>query len=151
MKAAHACLLDCVERGVPAGYFYLGVMAIEGIYPSERDVDLGMDYLIQGAAHNNAYCYYYLSMLYHEGKLIEKDLKLAFLYLKRAAEEGFVFMQHNLGMMYYEGKLCKKNDKLALAWLRESARNGYTPSYMLAGDILYEGNIHGLPADRAVE
>ena len=57
---------------MPAGYFYLGVMAIEGIYP-KKNVELGLDYLIRGAAKNNAYCYYYLSMLYNEGKLIEKD------------------------------------------------------------------------------
>ena len=81
---------------MPSGYFLLGVLAIEGIYP-EKNVELGIDYLTLGAAKNNAYCYYYLAMLYHEGKLVEKDPQLEFLYLKRAAEEGFLFMQHKLG------------------------------------------------------
>ena len=58
----------------------------------KREVELGIDYLVQGAAMNNAYCFYYLAMLYSEGKHIEKNQKLEFLYLKRAAEEGFVQM-----------------------------------------------------------
>ena len=56
---------------------------------------------MKGAAKNNAYCLYYLSMLYNEGILVEKNPRLEFVYLKRAAEEGFVQMQHNLGIVYY--------------------------------------------------
>ena len=101
---------------------------------------------------NNAYCFYYLAMLYNEGKHVEKNPKLEFLYLKRAAEEGFVQMQHNLGMVYHEGRLVRKNDRLALAWFREATRNGYLASYANAGDILYEGNeVNKLPDDRAVK
>ncbi len=66
-------------------------MAIEDSYP-EKNTELGIEYLIRGAAYNNAYCFYYLSMLHNEGILVEKDPKLEFLYLKRAAEEGFVQM-----------------------------------------------------------
>ena len=64
-------------------------MALEGIH-LKQDADLGIEYLIRGAAYNNAYCFYYLSMLYNEGTYVEKNPKLEFLYLKRAAEEGFV-------------------------------------------------------------
>jgi TPR repeat protein len=113
-------------------------MNLEGVV-AKKDVDGGVENFIKGAAKNNAYCYYYLSMLHHEGQLIQRNPKLEFLYLKRAAKEGYVHMQHLLGIAYYEGRLVKKNDKLALAWLRESARNGYKPSYQLAGDILFHG------------
>lgn len=89
MKQAYDFLVQSIKAGVHSGYFFLGVMALEGIH-LKQDPDLGIEYLIRGAAYNNAYCFYYLSMLYNEGVYVEKNAKLEFLYLKRAAEEGFV-------------------------------------------------------------
>mmetsp|Transcript_4771 Transcript_4771/g.7202 ORF Transcript_4771/g.7202 Transcript_4771/m.7202 type:complete len:193 (-) Transcript_4771:33-611(-) len=148
-ETAHRYLEEAVKRGVHSANFLLGMMYLEGILVTQ-DIERGIEHLISGAAYNNAYCYYYLSMLYHEGEHVPKNPRLEFLYLKRSAEEGFVQMQHNLGINYYKGDLTRKNDRLALAWLRESCRNGYMPSYYLAGEILYHGNPGGLPEDRAV-
>ena len=118
----------------------------------QKNPQVGIEYLIKGAAHNNAYCYYYLAMIYNEGVIVPKNQRLEFLYLKRAAEEGFVEMQHNLGLAYINGFITKRNDVLALAWLREAARNGYYPSYGVAGDILYEGTPPGLlPKEQEVQ
>jgi len=64
-------------------------MAIEGIIV-EKDINAGIEFLIKGASKNNAYCYFYLSMLHDEGIIVEKNPRLQFTYLKRAAEEGFV-------------------------------------------------------------
>ena len=143
-------LESAVRKGVSSGYFFLGILALEGIWV-HKDVETGLRLLYKGASKNNAYCYFYLSMLHHEGIVVEKSPLLEFTYLKRAAEEGFVQMQHNLGIAYFEGRLTRKNDRLALAWLREAARNGYAPSYQLAGDILFQGTRPGsLPPERSV-
>ena len=91
LQQAHDYLVESVKKGVHSAYFFLGVMAMEGIY-LKKDPELGIEYLVKGAAQNNAYCFYYLSMLYNEGVYVEKNPRLEFLYLKRAAEEGFVQM-----------------------------------------------------------
>lgn len=80
-----------MKKGVNSAFFFLGIMAIEGIMV-EKDVDLGIELLVKGAAKNNAYCFYYLSMLHNEGILVEKNPRLEFIYLRRSAEEGFVQM-----------------------------------------------------------
>lgn len=64
-------------------------MHIEGIY-AVKNIEKGIEYLNRGAAMHNAYCFFYLSMIYHEGIHVEKDPVLEFHYLKRGAEEGFV-------------------------------------------------------------
>jgi TPR repeat protein len=93
MKLAYSQLAKAASEKIYSAYFLLGLMHIEGIY-AVKSVEKGINYLERGAAMNNAYCFYYLSMLYNEGQLVEKNPTLEFLYLKRAAEEGFVQMQH---------------------------------------------------------
>ncbi len=102
----------------------------------KKDTDMAVELYIKGAAKNNAYCYFELSRLYHEGEVVEKDKGLEFLYLKRAAEEGFVIAQHMLGIAYCKGELVKIDHKLGLAWFREACRNGHIESYLNAGDLL---------------
>lgn len=82
--------------------FYLGMIHLEGRFVP-RDAQLAFNYFVEGAARNNAYCYYELSRIYsnEEGVLAEiPDEKpsesLYFLYLKRSAQEGFVHAQHML-------------------------------------------------------
>lgn len=126
-------------------------MAIEGVLV-ERDVEAGLEFLVKGAAKNNAYCYYYLAMLHSEGTFVEKNERLEYLYVERAAKQGFAQMQHNLAQIYFEGRLTKKDDKLALAWFREACRNGFYTSYLNAGDILYHGTAPGLlPPESSVK
>jgi len=52
-------------------------MAIEGVL-AKKDVETGIELMVKGAAKNNAYCYYYLSMLYNEGTIVEKNPRLEF-------------------------------------------------------------------------
>lgn len=55
-------------------------MSIEGLFV-ERNYELGLEYLYRGASKYNAYCYYYLAMIYYEGIIVPKNTKLEFLYL----------------------------------------------------------------------
>ena len=64
MAKSYDYLVESVKKGVHSAYFFLGIMAIEGIYV-EKNVDVGIEYLVKGASKNNAYCFYYLSMLYN--------------------------------------------------------------------------------------
>lgn len=102
----------------------------------EHNAEMALDHYIRGAAKNNAFCYFELSRIYSEGRLLPLNPALQFLYLKRSAEEGFVSAQHLLGIAYHEGAVCNKNDNKALAWFRESVRNGNPVSYLNAGELL---------------
>ena len=123
--------------------FYLGMIHLEGKYVA-KDPETALTFFIEGAARNNAYCYYELSRIYgSEDNIIDEmpderpSKSLQFLYLKRSAEEGFVHAQHMLGQAYRKGELVKKDDHRALAWLRECIRNGGSPlAYIEAGELL---------------
>ena len=50
--------------------FYLGMINLEGHFV-EQDAQAGFTYFIEGAARNNAYCYFELSRIYgDEGDII---------------------------------------------------------------------------------
>ena len=88
-QIAYTYLIKAADKGVGASYYYLGTMYEEGIYAT-KDGEAAVDCYISGAAKNNAYCFYKLSILHGEGRIVEKDPYLEFRYLKRSAEEGFV-------------------------------------------------------------
>lgn len=123
--------------------FYLGMINLEGRFVP-KDAIAAHLYFIEGAARNNAYCYFELSRIYSgEDETInlidDKPSKsLQFLYLKRSAEEGFVHAQHCLAQAYRTGDIVPKDDFKALAWFRESVRNGNIGSYIEAAEILTE-------------
>ena len=81
-------LANAVEKGISPAYFYMGRIYLEGIYV-EKDTEKAIDLYVEGAAKNNAFCFFELSRIY-AGEVEEKDPYLQFLYLKRAAEEGYV-------------------------------------------------------------
>lgn len=127
--------------------FYLGMIHLEGRFV-QRDPEAALNFFIEGAARNNAYCYYELSRIYGGEDDIIKDLPdeqpskaLQFLYLKRSAEEGFVHAQHVLGQAYRDGLLVKQDHFRALAWLRECIRNGGSPIAQIeAGELLLQSD-----------
>ena len=84
LSGALELLEEAAAKGVVSSYFFLGIMAIEGVLV-ERDLEAGLEFLVKGAAKNNAYCYYYLAMLHSEGALVEKNERLEFIYVERAA------------------------------------------------------------------
>jgi len=49
--------------------FYLGMIHLEGRFVS-RDAPLAFQYFIEGAARNNAYCFFELSRLYADEEQI---------------------------------------------------------------------------------
>lgn len=65
-------MIESVEKGVNSGNFFLAIMHIEGIYveKSQKNIEQGLEYLYDGAAKNNAYCFYYLAMLHAEGEIV---------------------------------------------------------------------------------
>lgn len=78
-------LINAKKSGINSAFFYLGMIHLEGIYV-ERDVEKAFDFYVEGAAKNNAYCFFELSRIYGEGEgHIKPDPYLAFLYLKHAA------------------------------------------------------------------
>ena len=89
------------KKGVSSAMFYLGMINLEGRFVA-KDAVAAHSYFIEGAARNNAYCYFELSRIYSgEDDTInlideEPSKTLQFLYLKRSAEEGFVHAQHCL-------------------------------------------------------
>ena len=76
-------------KGVSPACLYLGMIYLEGDFVP-IDADKAMEYYIQGAARNNAFCFFELSRLYKEGEHVEKDSYLEARYLLRSAEEGYV-------------------------------------------------------------
>lgn len=50
-------------------------MHLDGIHVP-KDQNKAFDCYVKGAAKNNAYCFFELSRLYAEGKIVEKDKKL---------------------------------------------------------------------------
>jgi TPR repeat protein len=70
-------LESAVRKGVSSAYFLTGMMAVEGIL-AKKDVETGLRLLYKGAAKNNAYCFFYLSMLHHEGIIVDKNPRLEF-------------------------------------------------------------------------
>ena len=82
-------LEGAAAKGVSPAYFYLAGIYLDGRW-TKKDPERAIEYLIKGAAKNEAYCFYELSRQYHAGEHVEKDHSLAALYMKRAAEEGMV-------------------------------------------------------------
>ncbi|CAI2368201.1 unnamed protein product [Moneuplotes crassus] len=147
LKDAFEYLTKAAKEGVHSAYYYLGLMHQDGVYVT-KDIKSAFYCFIEGAAANNALCYYNLSQMYLYGmvdpivpSLSENNSKyLHFKYLKRSAEEGFVNAQHFLAIAYFEGIFTPKDDKLSLAWFREAARNGNPMSFINAGDLLTYGS-----------
>ena len=55
------------NKGINSAFFYLGMIHLEGIYV-DRDVEKAFDLYVEGAARNNAYCFFELSRIYGEGE-----------------------------------------------------------------------------------
>jgi len=61
--------LFAASKGINSAHFYLGMIYYEGQFV-EQDFDRAFDHYIQGAAKNNAFCFFELSRLYSEGEVI---------------------------------------------------------------------------------
>ena len=55
------------DKRINSAFFYLGMIHLEGIYV-DRDVEKAFDLYVEGAARNNAYCFFELSRMYGEGE-----------------------------------------------------------------------------------
>jgi len=85
------------------GNIYLYGLPRVNIYPDEKNIGIGIDYLYKAAWQDQVNAMTTIGWESFVGKIIKKDDKEAFLWNKKASDLGFTIASYNIGFFYYSG------------------------------------------------
>ena len=140
LKKANEWYARSAENGyIPAiyrqGRFYIGTDT------PDKNVPLGIKYLLQAAAKNMPEAYYDLGKMYYFGKLVKADLPKAAGYFRSGMQLGHADSRNFYASMLENGDGVPQNEKEAFTLYEKSAREGNAyAQYKMGRAYVYGAN-----------
>jgi len=122
------------------GNIYLYGLPRVNIYPDEKNIGIGIDYLYKAAWQDQVNAMTTIGWESFVGKIIMKDDKEAFLWNKKASDLGFTIASYNIGFFYYSGlggveqdlgKAKKYWELSASQWITSTNKGSTSPEELL--------------------
>lgn len=118
----------------------------------ERNVNAGIDLIVELAEQGFAKAQFKLGRYYHKGEGVPQNYEKAILWYTKAAEQGYGRAQNNLGILLYSQCLgVPQNYEKAVEWLSKAAEQGIAPAQGILGDSYAEGKGIEQNYEKAVE
>ncbi|MCI8416562.1 MAG: sel1 repeat family protein [Lachnospiraceae bacterium] len=150
-------LLDLADRGHYGAQYYMGIMYHRGFgtEPSQEDLELAKEYLLQSYQQGCQEAGNYLKEHFREAVTEEKEevrteadlywqgqeayrtgqYAAAAWYFDQAAREGHAMAQLALAKMYQQGQGVEKSDENACYWFNHAAREGILEAQVSMGSL----------------
>jgi TPR repeat protein len=105
----------------------------------ERNVNAGIDLIVELAEQGFAKAQFKLGKYYTDGEGVPQNYEKAILWYTKAAEQGYGRAQNNLGVLYRQGLGVPQNYEKAVEWLSKAAEQGIALAQGILGYSYAEG------------
>ena len=105
----------------------------------ERNVNAGIDLIVELAEQGFAKAQFKLGKYYADGEGVPQNYEKTILWYTKAAEQGYGRAQNNLGILYRQGLGVPQNYEKAVEWLSKAAEQGIALAQGILGYSYAEG------------
>ena len=95
-----------------------------GTYQRPKDFDKALEFFKQSAKVANAEAFYWIGVMYEQGKSVSKNDKRAFKYFKESANLGYSWGFNKMGQFYQYGKGVEIDEDEALKMYNSACKKG---------------------------
>ena len=117
----------------------------------ERNVNAGIDLIVELAEQGFAKAQFKLGKYYADGEGVPQNYEKAIMWYTKAAEQGYGRAQNNLGVLYRLGLGVSQNYEKAVEWLSKAAEQGIALAQCTLGYYYAEGEGIEQNYEKAVE